>query len=178
MNEDTGLAFKSENAFAEGRPRRPRKPAQVATPPYQVETTTSPESASSGSDSILPALSTEIEVQALNYWVENYVIRQDDLPETSHAFVTYVLPQLEIAGLDSSLRFAFLASAHAVFGRKRGVNRAIADSQLYYVKSIKITSQQINNASISDDNISQVLLTVMLMAHYEVPTHEQISLLR
>jgi hypothetical protein len=162
--ESSGLSFKSENAFAQGRPRRARRQESQALskPKGAVPRFTSK------IEVILPALPLPIEDCARNYWAENYVFRVDELPDIGKEVWTYVPPFWERSAPESCYRLALSAVTHAVFGRAKHVDKAVEDADMFYTKCIGRTSQQIGAGPISDQDIDQLLLTIMLMANYEV----------
>lgn len=154
-NDQAGLHFKNENAFAQGERRRPKK------------STFSQSSAFDSMNSPLrQSLSTPIDGQALTYFAGYFVFRPDSLPDMGYEWQTYVLPSWTQAQPGSSLHLALYALAHATFGRARCIDTAIDDAERLYANSIIQTQKDMLVPSAG--NIEHLVLTVMLMGFYEV----------
>lgn len=68
---------------------------------------------------------------------------------------------------DSSLSLALSACSHAVFGRVRHVEKAFEEGETFYAQSIIKTQEQISK-NLSSENLDRLLVTIMLMAIFEV----------
>ena len=95
------------------------------------------------------------------------MLRSDDLPDFGHDFSVHVLSHLNASADDSSLSLALYACSHAIFGRVRHVEEACEEAETFYAKSIIKTQQQISK-NLSSENLDMLLITIMLMASYEV----------
>ncbi|KAF2476004.1 uncharacterized protein BDR25DRAFT_212412 [Lindgomyces ingoldianus] len=155
--EEEGLPFRSENAFAQGRPRRPRKVHSCLQDSTAVTARSHP--------TILPALSFPLELHSVNYWVKNWAFGTNDLPGIGHEYTSYVISHKDRARQDSSLHLAFLAFALAVFGRARKVRKALEDANRFYSQTIAKVKTEIKDVATED--IDQLLITIMLMGTYE-----------
>jgi hypothetical protein len=126
----------------------------------------STELALSSAPSPSTALSLPLQLNAFYYWVENCMFRLDDLPDFGHDYSSYVLIHLIPAQPGSSLRLAFSALSHAVFGRARKETRAIEDAGKVHAQSMMSTQKDITELSV--ENTDQLLIAIMLMGSYEV----------
>ncbi|KAJ5805279.1 hypothetical protein N7474_011166 [Penicillium riverlandense] len=149
-NEETGLSFRSENAFAQGRPRRPRghPVARVVIDPSPASPPTIP-----------------LETHAFHYWVEHFTAWPDDLFDIGLEYGTYALQYWTCAATNSSLQLAVSAFSLAVFGLARNVNQALGDADRVYGKSIARIREEI--ANLSNGTIDQLLVATLLMASYD-----------
>lgn len=80
-NDQAGLHFKNENAFAQGNRRRPKRTQineQIVQRPVEPPQWNS--------------LSTPIDSQALTYFAGYFVFRPDSLPDMGNEYSTFVLP--------------------------------------------------------------------------------------
>ncbi|KAI0109289.1 hypothetical protein F4776DRAFT_657262 [Hypoxylon sp. NC0597] len=164
QNEEAGLLFKSENAFAQGKPRRPWKPRERDVELAEVVAT--PSASDSLSDSpTSPVLFPQTEDEAFRFWVENYVFRNDEIPEFAREYSHYVTAYRDKARPDSSLRLAVSAVSHAVLGRARKADTLIEDAEKLFSQSIIKMRSEFHE--LTQDNIDELLVTTMLMALYE-----------
>ncbi|KAL6887041.1 hypothetical protein GGI43DRAFT_417508 [Trichoderma evansii] len=164
-DEQTGLHFRSENAFAMGRRRRPPKtnnnPAALPTGSVSGSILSPVEK----SRRIQPALSLPLEIHALYYYAESVSMKRYMLGDACYEYSSHVLHHWELAEPGSCLRLALTAYSHAVIGRNRGVRQALSLAQKVYAKAVR----EIQKATrrISGDTIDQVMLAMMLMGSYE-----------
>ncbi|KAJ5604454.1 hypothetical protein N7510_009608 [Penicillium lagena] len=149
-NEETGLSFRSENAFAQGRPRRPR--GHIVTRAVINSSPASP-----------PTI--PLETHAFHYWVEHFTAWPDDFFDIGLEYGTYALRYWTCAAPNSSLQLAVSAFSLAVFGLARNVNRALGDAERLYGKSIARIREEI--AAPSNRTIDQLLVAILLMANYD-----------
>jgi hypothetical protein len=166
-SDQTGLLFKSENAFAEGKPRRPRGPKPTST--FQEPIPSTQLELISLTPQIPQQLSHPLQEQAFYYWIENFMFRLDDLPNIGHEYTAHVLSHWIRAKPGSSLHWAFSAISHAVFGKKRGVVKAIQVAEKSHEMAIVKTHQDMKQ--LSSESIDELLITIMLMSSYEVCFH-------
>ncbi|KAI2609212.1 hypothetical protein GGR54DRAFT_389078 [Hypoxylon sp. NC1633] len=157
QNEEAGLLFKSENAFAQGKPRRPwksreREDAADDTQAPDVAPL-SPMSLSVGEDDVF------------RFWADNFLFREDEIPEFARDSVYYTLTYRDRAKPGSSLCLAVSAYSHASYGRAMQVDEKIVDAERLFAKSILIMQSEIHEPT--QDNIDELLVTTMLMAYYE-----------
>ncbi|KAH8893939.1 hypothetical protein GQ53DRAFT_717677 [Thozetella sp. PMI_491] len=176
--EQTGLRFRSENVFAQGRPRRPRQPraraavsaslarvsAGQAMPITQLPTIQA-FAAVLAQRTLRPALSTPLELQALNFCVRSFFTEDNKLPQIGRELEAFVLPHYDHAQPDSSLQLALTSYSLAVFGRWKGVRPAICRAQRVYARSVVRTQQELGY--LSSGNIDEIILAMMLMGRYE-----------
>jgi hypothetical protein len=159
---ETGLSFKSENAFARGRPRRPRRLRNEDPHDRRIRVAASPS----------PLLFTPripVKQLAFGYWVENFTFQLGELPDIGHEYGNHTLSYWDNTEPDSSLSLAVSAISHAVFGRAKRLSPALEDAEKHYAKSVVKTRSQIKE--VSNETIDQLLITIMLMANYEVSSH-------
>ncbi|KAJ9142989.1 hypothetical protein NKR23_g6721 [Pleurostoma richardsiae] len=190
-DSETGLQFRSENAFAQGMPRRPRNKTNTnvvtATaaltspkgsralaltgrsptvlrrlPPTQPSRASGEPSVSS----LRHSLPVPVEVHALNYWVHSFVFRPYELPDIGCEYTAYVLEQWDRAGPDSILNLALSAVTHAVFGRARGVSDALEQAGRKYARSVMRAHAALREPVV-EGTIDGLLLASMLMSYYE-----------
>ncbi|KAI1408379.1 hypothetical protein F5Y13DRAFT_111593 [Hypoxylon sp. FL1857] len=162
QNEEAGLLFKSENAFAQGKPRRPWKPRERDVEIGEVVPTSfTPDLALDSPTSPLPPPDDE----AFHFWVDNYMFKDDELPEFAREYSHYVIAYWDKARPDSSLRLAVSAVSHAVFGRAKKADELIEDAEKLFSQSIGKMRSEFHE--LTQDNIDEVLVTTMLMAFYE-----------
>ncbi|PKK52632.1 hypothetical protein CI102_2882 [Trichoderma harzianum] len=162
-DEQTGLHFRSENAFAMGLQRRPPKTSGSQAPGLMGSGSTF--SLVSNNSRIQPALSLPLEMHALYYFADSVSTERHILGNGGPEYSPHVLHHWELAKPDSCLRLALEAYSHALIGRKRDVRPALCLSQRVYAKAV----EEIQNAmsTISSDTIYQVMLAMMLMGGYE-----------
>ncbi|KAI1655448.1 hypothetical protein F4813DRAFT_398086 [Daldinia decipiens] len=175
QNEEAGLLFKDENAFAQGKPRRPwkSKAQEVSGPEAEVV-----DSAVFPVSSSIPA-----EDKALQFWLNNYVFRDDEVPEFAREYNHYSIACRDIAQHDSSLRLIISALSHAVFGRVMQLDESIEEAEKLFARSIDTVQRE--TLRLSQSNIDELLLTTMLMADYKDvtdkcyarPNQDEVSLL-
>ncbi|OTA89168.1 hypothetical protein M434DRAFT_112924 [Hypoxylon sp. CO27-5] len=162
QNEESGLLFKSENAFAQGKPRRPWKPRERDLEPAEVA------AISLTSDLVLDSptlLSPPTEDEAFRFWLENYVFSDDEIPEFAREYSHYVVAYRDKARPDSSLRLAVSAVSHAVHGHARKADELIQDAEMLFSQSIIKMRREFHE--LTQNNIDELLITTMLMALYE-----------
>ncbi|XXH03252.1 hypothetical protein Hte_009650 [Hypoxylon texense] len=158
QNEAAGLLFKSENAFAQGKPRRPWKPREreedaiVAIPSEIV-----PENHVS--------LSSLEDYDASHFWLENYVFRDDEIPEFAREYSHYLVFYRNRAQPSSSLRLVMSAFSYALSGRAMREDKAIEKASDLFAQGI--AKMQAELSELSQDNIDELIVTTMLMASYE-----------
>ncbi|KAI1091228.1 hypothetical protein F5B19DRAFT_493609 [Rostrohypoxylon terebratum] len=152
QNEEAGLVFKSENAFAQGKPRRPWKAKErdisVSPTPQPTPQTTTPE-----------------EDVPFRFWLEYYMFRDDEVPEFVHEYSHYIIPYRDKTQPGSSLHLAVSSLSHATFGRAMQDEKAIGHAELLFSQSIE--KMQTAFRELTQDNVHETLVTVMLMAFYE-----------
>ncbi|KAI2467975.1 hypothetical protein F4781DRAFT_432816 [Annulohypoxylon bovei var. microspora] len=163
QNEEAGLVFKSENAFAQGKPRRPWR-AKERDAEAVAEASGSGSSPDLNSVSPTPIPVPE-EDQAFRFWLENFMFRDDEIPEFVREYSQYIVPYRDKAQPGSSLHLALSAVSHAVFGRAMQEEKAIEDAELLFSQSI--ARMQSVFSELRQDNIHEILVTTMLMAFYE-----------
>lgn len=103
----------------------------------------------------------------MSYWVENFLFRQDELPDMGHEYTIYVLQHWTKAEAGSSLNLAVNALSHAVFGKTKMVEEATCHADKLHVQSIARTYEEMKDLNRGDENIDQLLLAIMLMSTYE-----------
>lgn len=106
------------------------------------------------------------EDEAFHFWVKNYLFRDDEIPEFAREHNHYLLAYRERARPDSSLHLAIYAFSHAVFGRAMQVGKMINDANDVFPRIVARIEKEFDE--LSQDNYSELLLTTMLMAFYEV----------
>ncbi|KAK0615710.1 hypothetical protein B0T17DRAFT_351540 [Bombardia bombarda] len=170
------LAFKSENAFARGLARRPRKSKSKSTAIISALAPATPSR----------ALSTPLTLHAFQYWVRGFTSQPDDsrLPDIAHDYNTYALCHWNQASAGSSpLYLAVSAFSLAVFGRARGESRALGDAAGFYAKSVAATQRELRRLAMTgtgtgpdieaDVLIDQLVVATMVMGSYEFTVQEK-----
>ena len=157
-NEHEGLPFRSENAFAQGRPRRPRN--RRNRPQSSILT------ARLSRNAIPSALSFPLESHAVNFWVANFGLEIDELDDFGNDHSLYLVPHWHRAPSDSSLKIALLAVAHAAFGCARPSDAAVRDADVLYHQTVTRVKDEIR--TVSANNIEYLLLAVKQMENFEV----------
>lgn len=156
-DEATSIPFRSENTFAQGKPRRPRKAPLVPRRALVRD---------SGIATLSMPLSVPIEVYAFNYWKETFTAWPEDLFDVSLEYGAHALCDWNHAQPDSSLHLAVSAFSLAIFGRVKFLNNAVRDAHRYYSRSCVSIRKEIQE--LSNENIDQVLTATMLLATYDV----------
>ncbi|KAI0108018.1 hypothetical protein F4814DRAFT_41511 [Daldinia grandis] len=159
-NEEAGLLFKDENAFAQGKPRRPWKPKEQQVSRLEarvVEPTAFPMS------SFAPA-----EDRALKFWLDNYVFRNDEIPEFAREYNHYLTAYRDITQHNSSLYLIVSAFSHATLGREMRSDESIERAEKLFSQSMDSMQNEIRQ--LSQSNIDKLLLTTMLTADYKSVT--------
>ncbi|OTB14946.1 hypothetical protein K445DRAFT_22966 [Daldinia sp. EC12] len=155
QNEEAGLLFKDENDFARGKPRRPWKSKAQAPPEPDV-----------GVDPVVsPVLSISKNDETLNFWLENYINRDAEIPEFAREYSYFLVDFLPKVQHDSSLYLAMSAFSHAVFGRVMQSDKSIEEAERTFARGVERVQSEIRQAS--QNNIDELLLATMLMADYE-----------
>lgn len=158
-DEQTGLHFRSENAFAQGRPRRPRAPKARSFAP-------APDQASlSILEHIRPALTFPLAVHVLNFLAHEFALIGGG-DEPGQEYFRYIGQHCQLAPEGSSFQLALSAYAHAVFGRRKNVRSALCWAQRVYARCIPRVKEEM--ACLSSESFDQVLLSTLLMGSYEV----------
>jgi len=157
-NEQAGLRFQDESAFAQGKARRPRnskdKPANTTLAIVKLPVA-APQT----------ALSISLDEQAFQYWVQTNVSHADSLHEAAHEWHTYVLPYWMKAKPGSCLHLAVSTLSRAVFGRARNVPQALVQAGKSYAQCLARTQQAVSGQL--HESMDQLLLTTMLMGYFE-----------
>ncbi|KAE9375375.1 hypothetical protein N431DRAFT_333214 [Stipitochalara longipes BDJ] len=154
-NEDTSLPFKSENAFAQGKPRRPR--GQLVNRPQRV--------ALVHANQLSSSLSIPIETLAFNYFEKNFTVWPNDMPDIGRDYMTYSLCHWSRAGPGSSLQLAVSAFSHAVFWRRMGAPKALETADRFYARCIVQTQKEMRE--LSNEKIDHLVVATLLMTNYE-----------
>lgn len=153
---DTGLPFRNENAFAQGKARRPReKPGDRRQ-----------RNALALANPLSASLSVSIELQAFNYFQKNFSAWPVEMPDIGCDYLTYALGNWNRAGPGSSLQLAVSAFSHAVFFRQMRVSKAAEDADRFYARSIIQTQKEIKE--LSNERIDHLVVATLLMTNYEV----------
>lgn len=157
-NELAGLQFVSENAYAQGRARRPRvSKDDLAARGQAVIRMTNP--------TPRPSMALSLDDQAFHYWAHVYVPRADELGEAAHEWNTHVLGFWTKANPGSCIHLAVSTLSRAVFGRARGVPMALKQADQSYAQCLARTQQAVlGHAS---ESMDELLLTTMLMGYFE-----------
>lgn len=162
-DEQTGLHFRSENAFAMGLRRRP--PKTSGNPAVLTNGISSAFTQVSNSSRIQPALSLPLEMHALYYYADSVSMERHILGDACYDYSSHVLHHWELAAPTSCLRLALTAYSHAVIGRNRGVRQAFSVAERVYAKAVE--EIRMTMMRLSGDIIYQVMLAMMLMGSYE-----------
>lgn len=157
-NEQAGLRFQDESAFAQGKSRRPRNQKD--------------RSANTAVAVVKPlllapqkALSISLDGQAFQYWVQTNVSHAESLHEAAHEWHTYVLPYWVKAKPGSCLHLAVSTLSRAVFGRARNVPQALFQAGKSYAQCLARTQQAVSGQLC--ESMDELLLTTMLMGYFE-----------
>jgi hypothetical protein len=156
-NEQAGLRFQDESAFAQGKARRPRNQKEKSTNTTMVAIVkpSAPQ----------PALSISLDEQAFQYWVQTNVSHAESLHEAAHEWHTYVLPYWMKAMPGSCLHLAVSTLSRAVFGRARNVPQALVQAGKSYAQCLARTQQAVSGQL--HESMDELLLTTMLMGYFE-----------
>ncbi len=167
--EQTGLPFKDENVFAQGRPRRPRTRdvhlKEDSRLPRGSKLLTDGTSVDADC-TIQPSPPVAVCVQAMDYWMEHFALRPDHLPDIGLEYGSYVSLYFEQAAPESILHLALSAFSHALFGRAKQVPRALRDAERLYAMAIAKMNKEVQSPSTEAPD--QLLIATMLMGSYEV----------
>jgi hypothetical protein len=156
-NEQGGLRFQDESAYAGGKARRPRasktgsSTAIITTRPSRP----TPEA----------ALTLNLDEHAFKYWAQTNVSQFDALHEAAHEWHTYVIPYWNKAKPGSCLHLAVSTLSRAVFGRARNVPQALVQADRSYAQCLYKTQQAVGGQSHED--MDELLLTTMMMGYFE-----------
>lgn len=157
-NEQGGLRFKDETAYAsQAKARKPRVPK--ATSPAAIITTRASTSTPQ------PALTLSLDDHALQYWAQTNTTQAGVLHEAAHEWHTYVIPYWTKAKPESCLHLAVSTLSRAVFGRARNVPQALVQADRSYAQCLHKTQQAVGGKSHED--MDELLLTTMAMAYFE-----------
>jgi hypothetical protein len=157
-NEQAGLRFQDESAFAQGKARRPRNPKDKSTN-TTVAIVKLPVAAPQ------TALSVSLDEQAFQYWAQTNVSHAECLHEAAHEWHTYVLPYWRKAKPGSCLHLAVSTLSRAVFGRARNVPQALVQAGRSYAQCLARTQQAVSGQL--NESMDELLLTTMLMGYFE-----------
>lgn len=155
------MVFRSENAFAQGQRRRPKKQFIGGELPSLVA-----EVAGAPTSTISRPLSISLETCALHYWERNFTAAPDDVPDVAQEYLNFVLGDSGRCSPDSSLQQALSACTLATFGKMRHVNTALEVAERHYVRSIIQMRKEIKDMSYQNSDL--LLMATMLMTRYEV----------
>jgi len=158
-NEQAGLRFQDESAFAQGRARRPRNSKGKSLNTTVVAIVKQPPAAPQ------TALSISLDEQAFQYWVQTNVSHAEYLHEAAHEWHTYVLPYWMKAKPGSCLHLAVSTLSRAVFGRARNVPQALVQAGKSYAQCLARTQQAVSGQL--HESMDELLLTTMLMGYFE-----------
>ncbi|KAI0891652.1 hypothetical protein F4806DRAFT_297856 [Annulohypoxylon nitens] len=159
-NEEAGLVFRSENAFAQGKPRRPWKAKERDGKVATEASASSPDTSVSPTPQPAPE-----EDEPFRFWLQYYMFRDDEIPEFVREYSHYIIPYRDKTQPGSSLHLAVSALSHAAFGRVMQDEKAVEDAELLFSQSIE--KMQTVFSELTQDNIHEILVTAMLMAFYE-----------
>ena len=157
-NEQAGLRFQDESAFAKGKARRPRN-LKDKSANTTVTIAKSPVAAPQ------TALPISLDEQAFQYWVRTNVSHAESLHEAAHEWHTYVLPYWMKAKPGSCLHLAVSTLSRAVFGRARNVPQALVQAGKSYAQCLARTQQAVSGQLY--ESMDELLLTTMLMGYFE-----------
>jgi hypothetical protein len=158
-NEQAGLRFQDESAFAQGKARRPRnlkdKPVNTTVMSIVRPPIAAPQS----------ALLISLDEQAFQYWIQTNVSHAESLHEAAHEWHTYVLPYWMKAKPGSCLHLAVSTLSRAVFGRARNVPQALVQAGKSYARCLARTQRAVSGQL--HESMDELLLTTMLMGYFE-----------
>jgi len=196
-----GLPFRSENAYAAGTARRPRdgrhttksrsvisasqskspkkslskspmeQESQLNTLSTQVSTKSSSPNIPSEFLQFARSLSEPLENQAIIYFVRGW-IEPDTLVDAVVDDVGSILHKSTQAP-KSTLNLAITAVSLAVFGKTKKSEVALATSREKYTQALGSAKQSIANTSQATSD--EMLLSVMMLASYEVSSSFQLD---
>ncbi|KAH8695286.1 hypothetical protein BGW36DRAFT_453183 [Talaromyces proteolyticus] len=153
---EPGLHFRSENAFAQGKPRRPRK----------LRNGTDNNSRNLIRCSVLSrTLSLPVEHYALHYWIKTFTKWPDDLLDISLEYGAYAIYNWDSLRPDSSLHSAVMSFSLAMFGQVQRSSEIVESSRKYYSQSCTHIRRDIQD--LSDKTIDQLLMATMLLDTYD-----------
>jgi hypothetical protein len=163
-NEQAGLRFQDESAYAQGKARRPRSNPKdnrlanttaVAIVEKQQPLAAAPQI----------AFPISLDEQAFHYWIQTNISHASHLHEAAHEWHTYVLPYWMKAQPGSCLHLAVLTLSRAVFGRARNVPRALLQAGKSYSQCLARTQRAVSGNL--HESMDELLLTTMLMGYFE-----------
>jgi hypothetical protein len=159
-DEEDSLPFKTENDFAQGRPRRPRNRTAGQ---QEVVVATSSRVLSPQ----MSILNVPIEDQAMNHWQRYFASwPNDDQLDVGQEHSTYTFSDWDRAQPDSSVRLAWSALTLALFGRIRRSDAALRRSETLYAQSIVSMREELKN--LTPETFNQVLVATRLMGTCEI----------
>ena len=163
-NEQAGLRFQDESAYAQGKARRPR-----CNPKDNKVTNTTAATIVEKQRPLAPApqtpLSISLDEQAFQYWIQTNVSHASNLHEAAHEWHTYVLPYWMKAKPGSCLHLAVSTLSRAVFGRARNVPQALVQAGKSYSQCLARTQRAVSGQL--RESMDELLLTTMLMGYFE-----------
>ena len=116
--------------------------------------------------SLLPALATSLEDQAVAYYFHQHVIPPVEIIEPAEEHTSLIPLLWTQMAKDSTLHLAILAMSHSAFGNARTNSEALKASRAIYLRSISMLKNSLENAK--DCCSDQILLATMLLSSYEV----------
>lgn len=153
-NDYAGFHFKSENAFAQGKARRPR--GSQANKPISLDVT---------KQSPQLAITVPVAEHALQYWASSYLSRAEDLIEAAHEWQAHVIPYWTTAKPGSCLHLAVSTLSQATFSRAHNIPHALAKADKSYLQCLARTQQAVCGQA--NETMDALLLTTIMMGYFE-----------
>lgn len=158
VENSESIPFRSENDFARGQPRRPRRVHGHARASLTNPTPWRP--------TIAYAPSLPLDIHALNYWMESFAFGVDDVMNTEPEYSSCITLHWRKTSSDSSLHLALSTLTHAIFGHAKQVDKAIEKAHGFYCRAVTKLHTELKN--VANQEIDKFLITTMLLGSYEV----------
>lgn len=153
-NDYAGFHFKSENAFAQGKARRPR--GSQGNKPVSLDVT---------KESPQLAITLPVAEHALQYWASSYLSRAEDLLEAAHEWQAHVIPYWTTAKPGSCLHLAVSTLSQATFSRAHHIPTALVKADKSYLQCLARTQQAVCGQA--NESMDALLLTTIMMGYFE-----------
>jgi hypothetical protein len=156
------LFIRSENHFAAGKPRRPRKVKSqevVLRDPQVVE--------------IAPPAS--LRDRAVKHWMQNYELLPEDLPSLGYDGENLAVAHYQRRagarnrGEEAYFDLAVSAYTQTLFGKTQDNAEAMEEADLMCTKALARARQEMATMDVSQSHrINELLIATLLMTQYEV----------
>lgn len=164
--EESHLLFKSENVYARGVARRPRKPNVTGSQKVTSQSKVTLQNSQVIALKQIPrTLDVPLEYLAFNHYVQDYMFSGEHLQVTAQSWLERTTAAQQEASSDSLLASIVLAVSLATSGRTQANTGAILLGRGKYMGALAKTKTAVGNAD--EATTDQFLLAVMMLGVYE-----------